>query len=155
MVTPIPVPEVLISDDYVIGQHLYELRIDGKSWGSFADLEAVNLLLDGIEVTAFTLSGALWCEWSGEIRPCPKIASRTVIWSTSAEYLIWVACADHVNRLAKYPDMRMPHHILLESVDRLRRDLVFRKGSSEDMAALRRILKDHPVPARIMPELAA
>lgn len=155
MTTAQPAHEVVITDDWVIGQHLHELRIDGKSWGSFADLEVVSALLESIGVTAFTLTGRPWCEWAAEVTPCPKIASRTVIWSTAAEYLVWVACAGHVNRLGQYPDMRMPHHVLTDPVDRLRRDPVFRKGDDGDMADLRRVLDGHPVPAHLMPEMSA
>jgi hypothetical protein len=146
--------KVVIADDYVVGQHLHELHVDDRSYGSFRDLEAINTMLASIGATDFTLTGAGRCEWLGDRlgrqAPCPKIASRTVLWSTSAEYLVWVACAPHAKTLTKRPNLKMPHCVLLEPADRLGHSSLFRKGSPADMTALRNVLAGLPVPARIL-----
>jgi hypothetical protein len=155
--------EVVIRGDYVIGQRLHELHIDGHGYGLFADLEAVNMLLTrSLELDDFGLTGADRCGWPGD--PCPlcgerpscmMIASRTVVWNTRAEYAVWTACGTHASAALAAPAVHVPCLLLPAPVDRLGHEAVFSKDDDADMAALAAILEGWPVPADVFPGAVA
>lgn len=92
------------------GEAGWALRVDGRRYGWYPDLEEVNRLLARLGVPDPVPGGAALCDWredtaelpaKGGPRPnagarCGLFASRTVIWESPGMFGVRLCCDAHV-----------------------------------------------------------
>lgn len=131
----------VVSRDDFAGTRMWALRADGKAYGSFADLEAVNqLLITGFGPGGFTVSGAALCDVAGEAgregRPvCRLLASRTLLWTSPARAGIHLTCAADLAGFQRLVPAGAAPQVLLFPVGRGGHGSLFRLAEPGDAMA--------------------